>query len=242
MAEPPRPAFYALARGGWRDYATLLHLPYTAWHLSFVAIGAALAPAFSAGRLLAALVAFFLAVGIAAHALDELQGSPLGTAIARPMLWALAAVSLAGAVAIGIVGTGVVGPSLAVFIAAGGFLVLAYNLEWFGGVFHSDTWFALAWGAFPVLCGYWAMEAALAPEAVVVAAFAFALSRAQRELSTAVRGLRRRAESVAGEIAWRDGSRRRITREGLIAVDERALAWLAGASVLLACGLVALRF
>ncbi len=241
MAEPPRPAFYALARGGWRDYATLLHLPYTAWHLSFVAIGAALAPAFSGGRLAAALVAFFLAVGVAAHALDELQGSPLGTGIARPMLWALAAVSLAGAVAIGIVGLRIVGPSLGLFIAAGAFVVLAYNLEWFSGAFHSDTWFALAWGAFPVLCGYWAMEAALAPEAALAAAFAFALSRAQRELSTSVRRLRRRAESVGGEIAWRDGSRQAITRDGLIAVDERALAWLAAASVLLACGLVALR-
>ena len=37
-----RPAFYALAPGGWRDYVTLLHPPYTLWHLSYVAIGAAL--------------------------------------------------------------------------------------------------------------------------------------------------------------------------------------------------------
>jgi hypothetical protein len=241
VAEPPRPAFYALAQGGWRDYATLLHLPYTAWHLSYVAIGAALAPTFSAGRLLAALAAFFLAVGVAAHAFDELEGSPLGTRIARPVLWALAITSLAGAVAIGVIGLNVVGPGLGIFITAGAFLVLAYNLEWFGGTFHSDAWFALAWGAFPVLCGYWAMEAGLAPEAVIAAAFAFALSRAQRGLSTAVRRLRRRAERVEGEIVWRDGSRSPITRGGLMAVHEGALAWLATASVLLACGLVALR-
>jgi hypothetical protein len=69
-----RPAFYALAPGGWRDYVTLLHPPYTLWHLSYVAIGAALAPHVEVERLVATLVAFFLAVGIGAHALDELNG------------------------------------------------------------------------------------------------------------------------------------------------------------------------
>ena len=73
----PRPAFYALSSGGWRDLVTLPHPPYTAWHLSYVAIGAALAPHFVLWRLGAALGAFFLALGIAAHALDELAGRPL---------------------------------------------------------------------------------------------------------------------------------------------------------------------
>ena len=59
-----RPAFYALRRGGWRDLVTLLHPPYTAWHLSYVALGAAAAPVVHVDRLLAALAAFFLAVGI----------------------------------------------------------------------------------------------------------------------------------------------------------------------------------
>ena len=65
--------------GGWRDLVTLLHPPYTAWHLSYVALGAAAAPVVHVDRLLAALGAFFLAVGIGAHALDELNGRPLGT-------------------------------------------------------------------------------------------------------------------------------------------------------------------
>src|SRR5918995_5892108 len=70
-AELTRPAFYALRAGGWRDYVTLLHVPYTAWHLAYVTIGAALAPEFSVSRLWPTLVAFGLAVGIGAHALDE---------------------------------------------------------------------------------------------------------------------------------------------------------------------------
>src|SRR5205814_3009442 len=63
-----RPAFYALAPGGWRDYLTLLHPPYTAWHLSYVAIGATLAPHFHADRLGAAAAAFFLGLGVGARA------------------------------------------------------------------------------------------------------------------------------------------------------------------------------
>ncbi|MGH3046733.1 MAG: hypothetical protein ACRDNC_06985, partial [Gaiellaceae bacterium] len=154
--DAPRPAFYALAQGGWRDYVTLLHPPYTAWHLSYVVIGAALAPELQASRLLPTLVAFFLALGIGAHALDELNGRPLRTQISSSALVALAVVSILAAVAIGIAGAVLVDPWIGSFVAAGAFIVVAYNLELAGGRFHGDTWFALAWGAFPLVTGYFA--------------------------------------------------------------------------------------
>src|SRR3954449_12786869 len=104
MAADPRrvdkPAFYALRPGGWRDLVTILHPPYTAWHLSYVALGAAAAPVLHADRLAAALGAFLLGVGICAHALDELHGRPLGTRLSSRALVGLAVVALAGAVAI----------------------------------------------------------------------------------------------------------------------------------------------
>src|SRR5262245_14451335 len=173
MATQPhldRPAFYALRRGGWRDLVTLLHPPYTLWHLSYVALGAAAAPTVHADRLVAALVAFFLAVGVSAHALDELEGRPLGTGLSRRQLLGLAVFGLVGAAAIGLLGVWWVSPSLIVFVVAGVFLVLAYNLELFGGRFHSDTWFALAWGAFPALTGYWVNALTLDAAGVLVAA------------------------------------------------------------------------
>ena len=102
MTGTARPAFYALAPGGWRDYVTLLHPPYTLWHLSYVAIGAALAPHWRPGVLGLGLLAFFLGMGIAAHALDELHGRPLVTRIPDTTLVALAAASLAGAAGIGV--------------------------------------------------------------------------------------------------------------------------------------------
>src|SRR5579864_1704664 len=144
---PPadRPAFYALARGGWRDLVTLLHPPYTAWHLSYVALGAAAAPHVHGGRVAATLGAFLLAVGVSAHALDELHGRPLGTRLSRGTLLALGAGGLLAALAIGVAGAVVVSPWLIAFVVVGGLVVPAYNLELAGGRFHGDAVFALAW-------------------------------------------------------------------------------------------------
>jgi hypothetical protein len=236
-----RPAFYALASGGWRDYLTLLHVPYTAWHLAYVAIGAALSTEFSWSRLLPTLAAFFLAVGIGAHALDELRGHPLQTRIPDAVLVMLAVVSIAGAVAIGLVGAVTVDPWIGAFVAAGAFIVVAYNLELFSGRFHGDFWFALAWGAFPLLTGYFAVTEELDAIAVVAAAFAFALSLAQRTLSSRVRDVRRRVTSVTGTVERRDGSSQVLGAQDLMDVEERALRILALAVVALAVALVMMR-
>jgi hypothetical protein len=236
-----RPAFYALASGGWRDYLTLLHAPYTAWHLAYVAVGAALTPEFALSRLLPALGAFFLAVGIGAHALDELRGRPLQTRIPARVLVALAVVSIAAAVAIGLGGAVLVNPWIGAFAAAGAFIVIAYNLELFGGRFHGDVWFALAWGAFPLLTGFFAAAEEIDAAAILGAAFAFALSLAQRRLSSRVRDVRRRVSGVTGTVERRDGSSQQLTTADLKDVEEGALRVLAVATVALAAALVMMR-
>ena len=241
MSAEARPAFYALAPGGWRDYVTLLHPPYTLWHLSYVAIGAALAPDWRPGRLAATLAAFLLAVGIGAHALDELNGHPLGTRIPDRALGTLAAASIAAAVGIGIGGAVRYELWLLPFVAGGAFVVCAYNLELFGGRFHNDLWFALAWGSFPLLTAYFAAAERLRWEAVLAAAFAGLSSYAQRRLSTPVRRLRRRVVSVSGSLELDDGTREPLTRETLIAGNEAALRALTAAIVALAVALVVLR-
>jgi hypothetical protein len=234
-----RPAFYALERGGWRDYVTLLHLPYTAWHLSYVAIGCALAPTLHPDRLLAALAAFALALGVAAHALDELRGRPLGTAIPDGVLIGLALASLAGAVAIGLVAALAWTPWLLAFVAAGALLVPAYNLELFGGRLHSDLWFAIAWGAFPVLTGYLVTAERLDPEAFLAALAALFGSLAQRRLSTQVRTVRRRVSSVTGTIVHSDAREEPVSAETLLRAPELALRSLTLATIALAAALVA---
>ncbi len=236
-----RPAFYALRPGGWRDLITILHPPYTAWHLSYIALGAVAARTLYGYRLGAAAGAFALAVGVSAHALDELKGRPLNTRLKDSTLILLAAAGLAGALAIGGLGIAIVSPLLAPLIVVGALIVPAYNLEWAGGRFHNDIWFALAWGGFPAFTGYFVNALTVRPAGLLVTAACCLLSLAQRRLSTPVRELRRRTVDVAGEQRLIDGRTLEITSQILAAPLERALQALWLALVLLAAGLVVMR-
>ena len=234
-----KPAFYALPRGGWRDYVTLLHVPYTAWHLSYVVVGGCLAIEVPWDRLGATVLAFFLAMGLGAHALDELAGRPLQTVIPSRVLIAIAVVAVLAACAIGVVVALSFSLWILPLIAAGAFLVPAYNLELFGGRFHSDLWFAVAWGAFPVVTAYVACTGTIRLAAIIAAAWATALSLAQRRLSTPVRHARREVVTVAGALELADGRHEAITREVLVAAPESALRLLALGTFLIAAALVA---
>jgi hypothetical protein len=236
-----RPAFYALTGGGWRDYWSLLHPPYTVWHLSYVVMGACVAPRLHVRWLVETLVAFFLAMGIAAHALDELHDRPLGTRIPRGVLIGFAIVGLAAAVGLGIDGAAEVSPWIWAFIAAGLVLVPAYNLEWFGGAVHTDLGFALAWGAFPALTAGFAQAGRLTPAIVTAAAACAALSAAQRALSTPVRRLRRHVAHVSGTLTLRDGSREPLDAATLRGAPEQGLRLLSLAVPLVAVALLSAR-
>ena len=241
-ADRVRPAFYALAPGGWRDYVTLLHPPYTLWHLSYVALGAGLAPRVSPDRLGWTLAAFALAMGIGAHALDELQGRPLATRIPRRVLLTLAASSVAGATAIGALAAVWWTPWLLAFVAFGVAIVPAYNLELAGGRFHNAFWFGFAWGAFPVLTGYFAAAETIRADAALAAAFAGLLSWAQRVLSTPVRTVRRRVLAVTGQVEYADGTREPVGPRLLSGAPEAALRILSAATVLLAVAVLVMRW
>jgi hypothetical protein len=237
-ASTERPAFYALGRGLPGDLLALLHPPYTAWHLSYVAIGAAIAPHLYVNRLLWSLAAFGLAVGIAAHALDELHDRPLRTGLSDRALIALAAVGLLGALAIGVAGVVTVTPWLAPFVVAGALFLPAYNLELLSGRLHSDLWFAVGWGAFPALTGYFVQAERITVAGVLIAGGCLALSVAQRLLSTRARELRRRTSAVDGVRTRADGTAEPLTRAGLLAPLDGALSALSLAMVLLALALV----
>jgi hypothetical protein len=241
VAGNDRPAFYALAPGGWRDYLTLLHVPYTAWHLSYVAIGAAVAPRFSTVRLVASLVAFLLAVGISAHALDEFAGRPLGTRIPNRVLQVLAGSGLIVAVFLGLLGSVVVTLLLVPFVAFGTFIVLAYNLELLGGRFHTDAWFAISWGAFPAATGYFAQGGTFRWPVIPVSLACLIFTAAQRRLSTPVRRLRRKVVGVDGRLRLEDGTEVTLDDSVLRHAPEAALRALAAAMVLLAVGMVGAR-
>jgi hypothetical protein len=234
-----RPAFYARTGTPRRDLLALLHTPYTVWHLSYVVFGAALAPEVDLVRLAGTLAAFFFGTGIAAHALDEWHSRPLRTALSDGALVALATLGLGAALFVAILGALVVSPWTLVWAAAGVVLVLAYALEWDRRV-HSDLGFALAWGAFPVLVGYWAQTEDLSIAALLVANAATLLSLAQRALSTPARHTRRRALGAEVRLARYEGDEV-WSREQLLATWEGPLKLLAATTVVLALGLLLAR-
>lgn len=240
---PPRerPAFYARGGGRLGDAVTLLHPPYTAWHLSYFALGAAVAPKLHVDRLLWGLAAFALAVGVAAHALDELHDRPLRTSIGDRTLLCAGAAGLLGAVAIGVAGVLTVTVWLAPLVLVGALFLPAYNLELAGGRFHSDLWFAIGWGAFPAFTGYFANAEKVALPGVLIAAGCLAMSVAQRRLSSQARELRRRTLAVSGTRTLSDGSTEQLSLGGLLAPLDGALAMLSLAMVVTACALVVAR-
>ncbi|MDP9255868.1 MAG: class I SAM-dependent methyltransferase [Actinomycetota bacterium] len=227
------PAFYAARGGGWRDYWTLLHPPYTVWHLSYVLLGAALSPAPDPQIVAGALVAFGLAVGVGAHAFDELHGRPLRTRIPSRVLLTLGVAALLVAVALGLVAARRLGPLFLLFVLGGAALVPLYAFE--VPLVHSDVGFALGWGAFPVAATAYATGGHPVPTALAALAAAL-LSLAQRRLSTRARSIRRRAVRVSGEIVYSDGSQEAIDARTIIEAPEGALSilWLALFAVALA--------
>jgi hypothetical protein len=240
------PAFYnapaRVRRRAARDWWLVLHPPYTAWHLSYVVIGACISAGTDGVRLGATVLAFFLAVGVGAHALDELNGRPLRTSLPSPVLAVAAVIGVGGAVAIGLAGVPRVGPGLLVFIAVGVVLAVGYNLELVGGRLHTDVWFAVAWGAFPVLTAHYAQVETVRVEGVLAAVAAFCLADAQRQLSTPARTLRRKVYRVDGVIEYADGRTSALDAPALLAPLERTLRALTATVIAFATALAVARF
>ncbi|HEY3530521.1 MAG TPA: hypothetical protein VGK78_15355 [Nocardioides sp.] len=233
MAE--QPAYYARRGGPLADGWTLLHPPYTLWHLSYAVLGAALAPDLAWTALGLTVLAFFLAVGIAAHALDERAGHPLRTAFGDRALLLTATLALFGAVALGAYGAfwwRGTNWSVAVAVPVGVAVVVGYNLELAGGRLHNDLTFGLGWGGFPVVVGYLAQQPGLGSArdlaAVAATGAAVALTYTQRRLSTPARELRRRTLDLDGTLRRADGTDVPLTRANLLDPLEgalRALSW-----------------
>lgn len=233
----PAPAFYARTGGRLGGLVTILHPPYTTWNLSHVALGAALAPEVDWVRLAGTLAAFFFGTGVAAHALDEWKDRPLRTSLGDRSLLVLTGCGLAMAAGIAVAGAYVISPWVLAWAAVGVLAAVAYPLEIWGRVVHTDLGFALAWGAFPVLVGYWAQTETIGPASVMVAGAATLLSLAQRALSTPARFVRRRV-GVAEVGFDTDVGREEWTQARLVSTWERPLRYLVWTVALLAVGLL----
>ena len=185
-------AFYARTGSRSADLVTILHVPYTAWHLGYVAIGASLAPTFDRWRLLGTVLAFFFGMGVGAHAFDEIHDRPLATGLSDRTLWFLGWSGLGLAATVALVGAFVISPWVLAWAGVGAILAVTYPLELWRPV-HTDVGFALSWGAFPVAVGYWAQSEQLTIPALLAAVAAMLLSLVQRSLSKSAKRIRRGA-------------------------------------------------
>jgi len=228
-----RPAFYAPTGSRRGDFVSLLHIPYTLWHLAYVAIGASLATELDWRILAGTLTAFGIGLGIGAHALDEVKSRPLRTGLSDRALWLLGLGAMAATVLIAAVGVAEVSPWVFAWAAAGVLLAVGYALEW--PVVHTDLGFAVAWGAFPVVVGYWAQARELSLPVVIVAVAAILLSLAQRALSTPARFVRRK--TIGSIVSFDD--HRTWQREQLLATWEKPLRLLTWTTIAIAIGLLA---
>jgi len=257
-------AWYDIKGKGWlRDFLIILHPPYTLWHLSYVPIGAVLAPDLDWATLGWTVLAFFLGMGIGGHCLDELNGRPLRTKLPGGMLWSLAVASILGAVSIGIF----IGMKENIWVLPciifGGFIVFAYNMEWPSarmktapvwsiahtplahlpeGFFHRDIWFGVAWGAFPVITAYAAQTHTLSWAAAGMGLFALLYSMAQRKLSLQARFWRRKVAFIFGSYVLNGqpivSKGHDLTKEAIIGPADLALKYMTWAVVSVAAGLL----
>jgi hypothetical protein len=222
------------------DVVTILHLPYTAWHLSYVVIGAALAPQLDWIRFTGLLVAFFGGTGLAAHALDEWYGRPLRTEVGDAVLFIITMVGFVLALGAVLVGVWLFTPWVIAWAIVGCILAAGYSLEWFGGALHTDLGFAATWGAFPVIVGYWVQADSISVAAVGVALAALIFSLVQRSLSTSARYVRRSTRR-AGATFDLDEDVVRWDSDELLESWETPLRLMSAAMVILAVSLLLLR-
>ena len=234
-----RPAYYAPVGSLSGDLIALLHPPYTAWHLSHVAIGAALAPRVDWPVLAATLLAFFFGTGVAAHAIDEKNGRPLHTALSERTLTLLAVGGLLASLVVAAIGAVRLSPWVLAWAVVGVLLAAGYGLEK-PAALHTSLGFALAWGGFPVLVGFWAQTQAITVGAVAVAAAATLISMVQRTLSTPARHVRRNTDQ-AEMILSRGTSAEKWDEEKILATWERPLRLLVWFMVTLAAGMLIAR-
>ncbi|HEX9678765.1 hypothetical protein [Nitrososphaera sp.] len=141
----------------FRAFVGLLFLPYTGMCVCFAIIGATLVDDVHWDRVGAIALIYALALGVGAHAADTIgskKAKPWGSYFTKRQMLALLALSLVAAYAVGIYYIVLYVPLLAIAAVLEGFFLLAYNFEIWGGRFHNDFWFAISWGALPVMAGY----------------------------------------------------------------------------------------
>ena len=183
----------------FRAFIGMLFLPYTGMCISFTIIGSMLSESILWDRVLSIFIIYFLALGVSAHAADNLGSKkikPWGNFFTTFELKLMVIGGLSVSYAIGIYYIIIFTPLLLIIAIMEGFFLFAYNFELFNGFFHNNFWFAVSWGSLPLLAGFVIQTNSISILSLFSSTIAFLIAYSEIRISRIYKELKRKPQDI----------------------------------------------
>jgi hypothetical protein len=183
----------------FRAFIGMLFLPYTGMCISFTIIGSMLSESIAWDRVLSIFIIYFLALGVSAHAADNLGSKkikPWGNYFSTFELRLMVIGGLSVSYMLGIYYIITFAPLLLFIAIIEGFFLFAYNFELFNGLFHNNFWFAVSWGALPLLAGFVIQTNSISVLSLISSIMAFFVAYTEIRISRKYKELKRNPQDV----------------------------------------------
>ena len=183
----------------FRAFIGMLFLPYTGMCISFTIIGSMLSESIAWDRVLSIFIIYFLALGVSAHAADNLGSKkikPWGNYFSTFELRLMVIGGLSVSYILGIYYIITFVPLLLIIAIIEGFFLFAYNFELFNGLFHNNFWFAVSWGALPLLAGFVIQTNSISVLSLISSIMAFFVAYTEIRISRKYKELKRNPQDV----------------------------------------------
>lgn len=167
--------------------------------ISFSIVGSLLSPTtIMWDRIVAIVIIYFAALGISAHAADNMgsKKKPWGDLFSNLELLIMLVCGLVVAYAIGAYYIIFYVPLLLPIAILEGFFLFAYNYEIWNGSFHNNIWFAISWGSLPLLAGYVMQTNSISYVPLLISTAAFLISYIEIKLSRRYKEFRQNQDVV----------------------------------------------
>jgi hypothetical protein len=183
----------------FRAFIGMLFLPYTGMCISFTIIGSMLSESIAWDRVLSIFIIYFLALGVSAHAADNLGSKkikPWGNFFSTFELRLMVIGGLSVSYILGIYYIITFAPLLLIIAIIEGFFLFAYNFELFNGLFHNNFWFAVSWGGLPLLAGFVIQTNSISVLSLISSIMAFLVAYTEIRISRKYKELKRKPQDV----------------------------------------------
>src|ERR671910_1044091 len=183
----------------FRAFIGMLFLPYTGMCVSFTIIGSMLSESIQWDRVLSIFVIYFLALGVSAHAADNLGSKkikPWGSFFTAFELKLMVIGGLFVSYVLGIYYIITFVPLLLIIAIIEGFFLFAYNFELFNGFFHNNFWFAISWGSLPLLAGFVIQTNSISILSLIASIIAFLVAYVEIRISRKYKELKRKPHDI----------------------------------------------